>query len=42
MRKIDAKNNGSFTNELLKLVDLKERGLLTEEEFKAANSKLLN
>ena len=41
-KKIDEKNNGSFTNELLKLVDLKERGLLTEEEFKAAKSKLLN
>ena len=34
--------NGSVAEELLKLADLKDKGILTDEEFNAQKSKLLN
>ena len=40
--KTNEKETFSFTKELEKLVSLKEKGLLTEEEFIAAKAKLLN
>ncbi|WP_457599813.1 PH domain-containing protein [Hydrogenivirga sp.] len=38
----DAKNRASFVDELAKLAELLEKGLITEEEFKKAKAKLLN
>jgi hypothetical protein len=41
MRRPAVPTEGSPADELLKLADLKERGLLTEEEFAKAQQKVL-
>ena len=37
-----SKNLSSISDEIEKLASLKEKGLLTDEEFSAAKAKLLN
>ena len=39
---ITPKSTNSMADELLKLNELKEKGILTEEEFNAQKSKILN
>tara|TARA_S200000501_G_scaffold26816_1_gene23084 strand:+ start:292 stop:558 length:267 start_codon:yes stop_codon:yes gene_type:complete len=39
---IMSKDNNSLTDELLKLNNLRETGVLTQEEFERAKNKLLN
>ncbi len=40
--KFESEKTFSYADELGKLIDLKEKGLLTDEEFSAAKAKLLN
>ena len=42
MRNIDSEQNINLSDELTKLNDLKEKGIISQEEFEKAKNKLLN
>ena len=42
MRDIDSKQKINLSDELTKLNDLKEKGIISQEEFEKAKNKLLN
>lgn len=41
-KQVPSTSNISISDELLKLADLKEKGILNEEEFQMQKKKLLN
>ena len=42
MRNIDSEQNINLSDELTKLNDLKEKGIISQEEFEKVKNKLLN
>ena len=42
IRETDSENSTNLSDELTKLNDLKEKGIISQEEFEKAKNKLLN